>query len=385
MIDYFQYVHNLKGGSRYDNLKPRAREAIVSLLLRQIESPNTLEKAIKKETSHDVLDFISKYLNLKTRYSTTILSTDTTSYVEGVNFDNILAIINLHRINNTQRPNKLLRSVNTLLPLGGVYIGTVESYGDRKNSFFEKYGKARGEVVWLLDYVINRILPRLNFVDKIYYWFTDGRLHCISHPEILGRLVYCGFSIVDTRSIEGVTYFVARKSGSPVKSATSSYYPIVKLPRIGKDGRLMHVYKIRTMHPYSEYIQEYMINKYGYDDTGKPANDYRITRLGKIFRNLWIDELPQLIQVLKGEMKMVGVRPLSQVRINDFPEDLKAERFKLKPGCIAPYVSLNMPGFHESIEAERIYINDYKQHPFRTDVRYFLMGVRNILLNRVKH
>jgi lipopolysaccharide/colanic/teichoic acid biosynthesis glycosyltransferase len=385
MTDYFHYVHNLKWGTRFDQLKPKARDAIVSLLLHQIEDTNTIEKTILKETNPSVLKFISRFINLKVFCNSTILSTEKSSYVDGVDFNLISSIINLRKINNTQRPNKLFRSVNTLLPLGGIYIGRIETYGDRKKVFFRKYGKVRGELVWIGDFLVNRVIPRLNLVDRLYYWITKGRLHCMSTAELLGRLVYCGFKIVDSQSIDGVTYFVARKSGLPMKRQQPSYYPIISLSRIGKSGQVMNVYKIRTMHPYSEYIQDYVVRRNGYDETGKPANDFRITRTGRLFRRLWIDEMPQLIQVLKGEMKLVGLRPLSQTRLNDFPEELKEERMQYKPGCIAPYVALNMPGDRESIEAERLYISQYNRHPLLTDIRYFFLGTRNIILNRVKH
>jgi lipopolysaccharide/colanic/teichoic acid biosynthesis glycosyltransferase len=144
------------------------------------------------------------------------------------------------------------------------------------------------------------------------------------------------------------------------------------------------MYKIRTMHPYSEYIQAYILKKHGYDDTGKLANDYRITRWGKFLRMTWLDELPQLIHVIKGEMKLVGIRPLSYVRFNEFPEDLRAERIKYKPGCIPPYVSLNMPGDKQSIEAERIYFSDQKKDPYFTDLKYLVKAMYNIIFRKLR-
>jgi lipopolysaccharide/colanic/teichoic acid biosynthesis glycosyltransferase len=332
-----------------------------------------------------VLNYISEHLDLKLYYKSIILSTDTSSYVEEVDFNNIRSIINLRKINTTQRPNKLFRAVNTLLPEGGYYIGRIESYGDRKNIFFKRFGKFAGELVWLADFVFNRVIPRIRYADSIYFRFTNGRLHCMSIPELLGRLVYCGFEIADFKEINGLTYFVAKKINAPLEKRTSSYYPVIRLTRVGESGIPMRMYKIRTMHPYSEYLQEYIIRMNGYDENGKPANDYRVSRWGKSLRKLWLDELPQLIHVFKGEMKLVGLRPLSKVRFDEFPEDLKAERIKYKPGCIPPYVSLRMAGDKQSIEAERIYINEYNRHPFLTDLKYFGKGIFNIILNRVRH
>ena len=82
-------------------------------------------------------------------------------------------------------------------------------------------------------------------------------------------------------------------------------------------------------------------------------------------------------------MKIVGVRPLSRVRYNQFPEDLKAERIKYKPGCVPPYVALRLPDDKGNIEAERIYLKEYALRPFMTDIKYFVKAVYNILMNKI--
>ncbi len=384
MNDYFQYVHNLKGVARYERFKPATRDAIVSLLLRPLESYTKLESKILENSSSDALNFISKHLDLKRYQNSIILTARNTSYVDEVDFNKVHAIINLNRVNNTQHPNKLFRSVNTLLPDSGVYIGTVETYIDRKMSFFKKYGRFLGQLKWYADFFINRVIPRIRLLDSVYYMITNGQFHNISMTETLGRLVYCGFEVADSRSAHGLTYFVAVKVKKPLETRNPSYYPVVKLPRIGKDGRIVRIYKFRTMHPYSEFIQDFMIRKNGYNSKGKPANDYRITRWGGFMRKWWIDELPQLIHVLKGEMKLVGLRPLSKARFNEFPEDLQKDRVKYQSGCIPPYVALNMPDEIGSIEAERIYIRDYQKQPFTTDLRYFLKAVYNIVTNKIR-
>jgi lipopolysaccharide/colanic/teichoic acid biosynthesis glycosyltransferase len=206
----------------------------------------------------------------------------------------------------------------------------------------------------------------------------------MSHAELLGRLVYAGFDIIDYKVINGLFYFTAIKTNDPIENDSPSYHPIIKLLRIGKRGKLIGVYKLRTMHPYAEFLQDYVLKIHGYDEAGKPANDFRVTRWGRFFRRHWLDELPQLINVIKGEMKLVGLRPLSNVRFNQFPDDLKMERIKYKPGCIAPYVALKMPDDKMNIEAERIYIKDLLNHPYLTDFRYFLKAIYNIITFKIR-
>ena len=92
--------------------------------------------------------------------------------------------------------------------------------------------------------------------------------------------------------------------------------------RIGKDGKLFEIYKFRTMVPDAdkklfellendeEAAKEYKLNK-------KLKNDPRITKLGAFLRKTSIDELPQLINVLKGDMSLVGPRPYLPREIDD--------------------------------------------------------------------
>jgi lipopolysaccharide/colanic/teichoic acid biosynthesis glycosyltransferase len=384
MNNYFQYVHNLKGGSRFEKFRREAKEAIVSLYIRELENQNELERRIEKESDCDVLRYISENLDLKAYYKSIIYTTTTSSYVDEVDFNKVRAIINMRRVNNIQHPNKLFRAVNTLLPHAGLYIGRLETYAERKDLIFSQVGRYLGQLLWYVDFVLHRVIPRIPYLDDIYFYLTNGEFHAISQAEVLGRLVYCGFDIVDFRWINGLSYFVAMKTREPAENGHPSYYPIIKLSRVGKDGKMIGVYKLRTMHPYSEYLQDYVVKLNGYNDRGKPAGDFRLTRWGKVFRKLWIDEFPQLFNVLKREMKLVGLRPLSRVRFNEFPEDLKRDRTKFKPGCFPPYVALNMPDDKMNIEAERIYINDLKKHPYTTDIRYFIKAVYNIVTNKIR-
>ena len=63
--------------------------------------------------------------------------------------------------------------------------------------------------------------------------------------------------------------------------------------------KIIKVYKSRTMHPYAEFLQEYVYNTQGLQEGGKFKSDFRVTTIGKIFRAFWIDELPMIINLLK--------------------------------------------------------------------------------------
>lgn len=84
--------------------------------------------------------------------------------------------------------------------------------------------------------------------------------------------------------------------------------------RIGKDGKIFRCYKFRTMIPdnkkiFEEYLQSNPKEQEYYHRYRKLKNDPRVTQIGRILRSTSIDELPQIFNVLKGEMSMVGPRP----------------------------------------------------------------------------
>jgi lipopolysaccharide/colanic/teichoic acid biosynthesis glycosyltransferase len=384
MDAYLQYVHNLKGTTKFEKLADEAKNAVVSGYLRDLLDHSELERAIEQESDSMVLKYISENLDLKLYHKSIIFTTGKSSYVDKVDFNNIQAIVNLRNVNIIQHPNKLFRAVNTLLPDGGIYIGRLETYAERKALIYRQLGRHLGKFFWMVDFLLHRVIPRIPYLEDVYYFLTNGEFHAISHAEVLGRLIYCGFDIIDFRTISGLTYFVVIKTGEPYTGQSPTYYPIIRLNRVGQHGKMINVYKFRTMHPYSEYLQDFIIKMHGYNNKGKPANDFRVTRWGKFFRSFWLDESPQLLNVLKGEMKLVGLRPLSRVRYNEFPEDLRRERIRFKPGCFPPYVALNMPDSTRNIEAERIYIRDLSAHRYTNDIRYFLKSVYNILTSKIR-
>jgi len=94
---------------------------------------------------------------------------------------------------------------------------------------------------------------------------------------------------------------------------TSPGAPVVfKQLRTGKGGRRFHMYKFRTMVPNAEALKSQYahLNELQWPDF-KITNDPRITRIGKFLRKTSLDEIPQLFNVLKGEMSLVGPRPTS--------------------------------------------------------------------------
>lgn len=103
--------------------------------------------------------------------------------------------------------------------------------------------------------------------------------------------------------------------------------------RVGVNKRRFLIYKFRTMVPDAEKLQAQLET---HNEVSGPVfkitNDPRVTRIGKVLRRTSIDELPQLINVLKGDMSLVGPRPLPWRDYQGFNQDWQRRRFSVKPG-----------------------------------------------------
>ena len=106
-------------------------------------------------------------------------------------------------------------------------------------------------------------------------------------------------------------------------------------------------------------------------DGGKFKNDFRITSWGAICRKIWLDELPMLMNYFQGDMKLVGVRPLSKQYFELYRKDVQERRIKYKPGLIPPFYA-DMPCDLDAIQASELkYLDSFDKHPFFTDFSYF--------------
>lgn len=97
---------------------------------------------------------------------------------------------------------------------------------------------------------------------------------------------------------------------------------IFKQTRVGKDNRYFMLYKFRTMHVGTPDLPSDMV----------PSNDPRFTRPGKLLRRLSLDELPQLINIIKGDMNFIGPRPALYNQYDLISMREKAGVHRIKPG-----------------------------------------------------
>ncbi|MCX6334876.1 MAG: sugar transferase [Bacteroidia bacterium] len=293
--------------------------------------------AIEKESGPEIAQAIVKMTGPKLSDKTAVLSTTTIFNIAGLPEEKYTYIINLHRLNDIRKPDDFIDAVNEKLEEKGYFFCCVETKDQRKKRILKKFPPVLNYVYYMFDFGVKRVLPKLKFTRPLYMLLTQGNNAVITRAEALGRLSRGGFRIRQESFIGNQLCIEVKKAGAPLPQNGNIYGPLIALPRVGKNGEIIKVYKLRTMHPYSEYIQDYVYRLHDLQDGGKFRNDFRVTSWGSVYRKIWFDELPMLINWFKGEMKLVGVRPLSKQYFELYKDDVKQRRIKYKPGLIPPY------------------------------------------------
>ena len=137
--------------------------------------------------------------------------------------------------------------------------------------------------------------------------------------------------------------------------------PIFSQDRVGRDGKIFKFYKFRSMIPNAEARLKDVLAQNEMDGpVFKMKNDPRITRVGRFIRRTSIDELPQLINILKGDMSIVGPRPALPREVAQYT-DYERQRLYVTPGLTCYWQiqpNRNELTFDEWMELDLKYIQD---------------------------
>ncbi|PAF13755.1 multidrug MFS transporter [Shouchella clausii] len=151
--------------------------------------------------------------------------------------------------------------------------------------------------------------------------------------------------------------------------------------RVGKDGKEFYMYKFRSMVSNAEDLLKDLLDKNEVSGLMfKMKDDPRVTKVGKFIRRTSLDELPQLVNVLKGEMSLVGPRPPLPREVADYNTYHK-QRLLVKPGCTGVWQvsARNNVGFEEMVEMDLEYI---KQRTILKDVLIIFSTIKIMVLSK---
>lgn len=148
---------------------------------------------------------------------------------------------------------------------------------------------------------------------------------------------------------------------------------LFKQARLTKNGKVFTMYKFRTMVENAEQMGTGLFNY---------ANDFRVTRVGKFLRKTSLDELPQLLNIIKGDMSIVGPRPPVSYELGEY-ENLSYEykrRFTVLPGItgLAQVSGRNEISWDEKVKYDNQYIDLFKKYGVLLDFKIILLTVVNV-------
>jgi exopolysaccharide biosynthesis polyprenyl glycosylphosphotransferase len=243
--------------------------------------------------------------------------------------------------------NNVVDEVGIFLPLRSFY-----EYTSRVTALFEQHGTIMRFDSDLFNLKIAR--PRTDVFE--------GEAHITAH---CGGLE--GWSLVIKRLIDLIVSVVLLVLLAPVLltvamviKVTSNGPVLFSQKRVGLSKRQFLMYKFRTMVVDAEKLQTELLHLN--EMTGpvfKIRNDPRVTRVGRLLRKTSIDELPQLFNVLIGDMSLVGPRAISARDYEFFNEDGQRRRFSVRPGitCLWQVNGRNSIPFEQWMELDMQYID----------------------------
>ena len=190
-------------------------------------------------------------------------------------------------------------------------------------------------------------VPVITFANRIYDWKGMLVKRCI---DIFGGII--GIVIM----------FIAMIFVAPALKLESKGPLFFKQKRVGKNGRYFYIYKFRSMYVDAEdRLKDLMEQNEMSGLMFKMTDDPRITKVGKFIRKTSIDELPQFINVLKGDMSLVGTRPPT---VNEFKqyEGHHKRRLSMKPGLTGmwqAYGRNTVQDFEDVVKMDLEYIDNW--------------------------
>lgn len=207
---------------------------------------------------------------------------------------------------------------------------------------------------------------------KVFWWrvtfgFADGLKRIL---DIIGSLV-------------GLTLFAPIFLAVAICIFLEDKGPIFfRQTRIGKGGKIFSIWKFRSMKINADALKDQLLaqNQHQYGVTFKMQDDPRITRVGRFLRKTSLDEVPQFLNVLKGEMALVGPRPPVPKEVAQYTA-VQLRRLKVKPGitCLWQVGGRANIDFHGQVRLDLLYI---RSESFWNDVKILLLTIPAVILGK---
>lgn len=217
---------------------------------------------------------------------------------------------------------------------------------------------------------------RIQYFDRIpFITFESNPMNKFEH--VIKTVIEIGVSFLILFMLSPLLVLISVIIGSTSKGPV-----IFKQERVGLRGRKFYIYKFRTMVANAEDLKNKLIQLNESDGpTFKIKQDPRITYIGKILRKTNLDEIPQLFNVIKGEMSLIGPRPPLQSEVEQY-EEWQLKRLSVKPGLTCTWQIIpnrNDVKFEKWMKMDIQYIENWS---LKSDVELFFKTFKTILFAR---
>lgn len=249
----------------------------------------------------------------------------------------------LHLIADEQALAKSLREDKVELLLISIPMGSV---GEAKFKHLLTLTRGLPVTICFMPYFAGYYAWQVRLVDFNGFPMVSLGKNGVRANRVIGKRIIdllaasCGLLML-APAFALIAYAIRKDSPGPI---------FFSQERVGKDGRYFTMYKFRTMFTDAP--------RYGYTPT--QSNDPRITRIGRFLRRTSLDELPQLFNVLIGNMSLVGPRPEMPFIVENEYDDFLRERLRVKPGITGVWqISADRNRqIHEDIAYDLFYIEN---------------------------
>jgi lipopolysaccharide/colanic/teichoic acid biosynthesis glycosyltransferase len=353
--------------------------------------------AVKDELDSELWEFLQAHLPKSSNgidSSLTIKDRPADKEMQTVTED-IGLLVGLVPLNNVQRLNLYLQYCVSRIAMGGYFVARYTPLDVEIRRLRERYRGIRLRLALLRHFLWYRAIPKIPWLDRLYFsplfsWIdrfflrnSKLRNRVLAMAEVWGRLAYYGREVV-AESDGDERFVLARRVTLPISDRRPSYYAVVALEKVGLDGERIYLHKVRSMYPFSEFLQKRIFESHGLSEIGKFRDDPRLTDYGPLLRKHWIDELPGLYDWLRGDVKLVGMRATSPHFLSLYPKELYDLYIQTKPGLVPPIFDESTDGFDDIVRIEMTYLKRYQAAPIKTDFQYFWYTFRDIVFRRVR-
>ena len=225
---------------------------------------------------------------------------------------------------------------------------------------------------WFRPSIARTSIRSLGELPVLTFSTTPSQFGQLIVKAVLDKVVAALALIVAAPLISGVALAIKLTSKGPVM-----FHQV----RSGMNGRLFRMYKFRTMVQNAEALREGLADR---NEMSGPVfkikHDPRVTRLGRWLRRTSLDELPQLFNVLLGDMSLVGPRPPIPAEVENY-ERWQRRRLSMKPGltCFWQIAGRNEVGFDDWMRLDLKYIDHWS---LKLDIIIILKTIPVVLLGR---